>query len=156
MCRKNVHCDEIAQVSELPFLKWSTRELRPWIWPSLAWIAIISPNAPAAPVSPGPSDPVAVVPSGSSVPAAGPSSGIGALALAHFPASQLGRAGGNWPPPLDLDLALLIVCRNYLQRGLVFQLGVFSLAFGLLFCTSNSAILASLMSFLILLCVFLI
>lgn len=36
-------------------------------------------------------------------------------------------------------------------RGLVVQLGVFSLAFGLSSCKSNSAILASLMSFLIVL-----
>lgn len=118
LCKKNIHSDELGS-SELPFPKWSTRAHRPWIWPSLAWIAIISPNAPAAPVSAGPSDPVAVVSSGSSVPAAGTSTGIGALALAHFPAFQLGRAGGNWPLPLDLDLALLlIVLRNYLHKVL--------------------------------------
>lgn len=116
--KKNIHSDELGS-NELPLPKWSAREHRPWIWPSLAWIAIISPNAPAAPVSAGPSDPVAVVSSGSSVPAAGTSSGIGTLALAHFPAFQLGHAGGNWPLPLDLDLALLlIVFRNYLHKGL--------------------------------------
>lgn len=105
--------------SDLPIPKWSARVHRPWTWASLAWIAIISPNAPAAPVSPGPSVPVAVVPSGSSVPAAGTSSGIGVLAIAHIPASQLRRVGGNSLLLPDLDLSLLlIVLRNYLHEGL--------------------------------------
>lgn len=118
----------LTRPSDLPFPKWSARQHRPWIWPPLAWIAIISPNAPAAPVSPGPSDPVAAVPSGSAVPAAGTSSGIwrsGPCSLPAFrprPWHVMGeidhRDGGNWPPLLDLDLALLlIVLRNHLHRG---------------------------------------
>lgn len=127
MCRKTFIPMNFP--SDLPFPKWSTREHRPRIWPSLAWIAVISPNALAAPVSPGPSDPVAVVPSGSSVPAAGTSSGIGALALAHFPAFQLRHVGRNWLLLLDLDLALLlIVLRNYLHKGL--SLPAWGLLFG--------------------------
>jgi hypothetical protein len=42
--------------------------------------------------------------------------------------------------------------RNYLHKGAQFSsLGILSLAFGLLFCKSNSAILVSVMSFLIVL-----
>lgn len=114
-------CRKMFILTNLP--KWSIISYmvnkRPWTWPSLAWIALISSNAPAAPVSPGPSVPVAVVPSGSSVPAAGTSSGIGALAIAHFPASQVLYVGGNWLLLPDLDLSfLLIVLRDYLHKGL--------------------------------------
>lgn len=117
MCRKIFIPTNLPNWSKVP--KWSKRVYRPWTWPSLAWIAIISPNALAAPVSPGPSVPVAVVPSGASVPAAGTSSGIGALATAPFPAFQLRCVGGNWLLLPDLDLSLLlIVLRNYLHKQL--------------------------------------
>lgn len=103
---------------DLPFLKWSTRIHRPFIWPSLVWIAIISPNTPAAPVSPGPSVPVAVVRSGSSVPAAGTSSGIGALANSSLPSlptqtcwGKLTSASGSGPVT-SFDL------QNYTHKGL--------------------------------------
>lgn len=113
-----IHSDELAQM----ICHFQTSIHRPWTWLSLAWIAVISPNAPAAPVSPGSSVPVAVVPSGSSVPAAGTSSGIGALAIAHVPASQLRHVGGNWLLLPDLDLSLLLISEITSTRGLGLQL----------------------------------
>lgn len=143
-----IHSDELAQV----ICHFQTSIHRPWTWLSLAWIAVISPNAPAAPVSPGSSVPVAVVPSGSSVPAAGTSSGIGALAIAHVPASQLKTRWGKLTAAARSGSVTSFDLRNYLHKGLrPPALGVFSLAFDLLFCKSNSAILASVMSFLIVL-----
>lgn len=145
---KHIHADELAQA----IYHFQTSAHRPWTWLSLAWIAVVSPNAPAAPVSPGSSVPVAVVPSGSPVPAAGSSSGTGALATAPYPTFQLRRVGGKLTAAARSGSVTSFDLRNYLHKGLSPPAwGVFSLAFDLLFCKSNSAILASIMSFLIVL-----